>query len=280
VEPATPATEPLHVLYEAAGLAAYRLPAGLRTLYGGDLGFAGPTIYANFVSSLDGVAALDDAVPAGPLISGGSVVDRFVMGLLRACADAVLVGAGTLRAERDHVWTPGFIYPAAAADYRLLRRHLGRDGEPVLVVVSARGDIDPSAPSLELGAHVITTAAGAARLQGRLPGAVRVSALPGDGRLEPADVVGAVRAEGHSIVLTEGGPHLAGDLVAGGLVDELFLTLSPVLAGRDGRRRRMGLVEGAVLLPAISSTGSLMSARRAASHLFLRYDLRRWSSAP
>jgi riboflavin biosynthesis pyrimidine reductase len=270
---ATSGLEPLQRLHEAAGLPAYGLPTRLRTLYGGDLGFAAPRVYANFVSSLDGVVALDGDVPAGQVISGGSSADRFVMGLLRACADAVLVGAGTLRAEHDHLWTPEFIYPAAADDYAGLRRQLGRDVRPALILVSARGEIDPSAASLELGALVVTTAAGAARLRGRLPGAAEVCVLDGDGRLEPADVLGAVHARGHQVLLTEGGPHLLGDLAAAGHLDELFLTLSPVLAGRDGKRPRMGLVEGATLLPATPRWARLTSLRQAGSHLFLRYEL-------
>ena len=83
----------------------------------------------------------------------------------------------------------------------------------------------------------------------------------------------ALRSEfGVRSVLCEGGPRLFGSLVAAGLADELFLTLSPVLAGRD-LDPRLSLLEGAQLLPDRSVTGDLMSVRRHGSHLFLRYRL-------
>lgn len=92
----------LSVLYKESGLPGWGLPAGLAAAYGGDLGFAEPCTYANFVASLDGVTALGPEHPAsGSAISGREPADRFVMALLRACADAVLIGAGTLRATPD-----------------------------------------------------------------------------------------------------------------------------------------------------------------------------------
>jgi riboflavin biosynthesis pyrimidine reductase len=86
-------------------------------------------------------------------------------------------------------------------------------------------------------------------------------------------VVASLRADGYQSVLSEGGPHLFGDLVAAGLVDELFLTLSPVLSGRSDKH--FGLIEGVQLLPKVRAAAELLSARRHGSHLFLRYGLRR-----
>ena len=90
--------------------------------------------------------------------------------------------------------------------------------------------------------------------------------------LDARRVVEAIQAEGHKLILCEGGPHLIGDLLSAALVDELFLTLSPVLAGR-GQRHRRGLVEGAELLPFRPRWGTMLSLRRHESHLFLRYDI-------
>ena len=263
------------LLFEAAGLASQPLPSQLARLYPGRMGFAEPVLYANFVSSLDGVVALEQETASGAVISGRSESDRFLMGMLRAFSDAVLVGAGTVRAEAGHLWTPGFIYPPAAAAYAELRRQLGKPAEPRLVIVSASGEVEPHQRAIEAGALVLTSATGARRLADRVTGNAQVQALGASGELAIADVLGALRSAGFYTVLSEGGPHLIGNLLAGGHIDELFLTLSPVLAGRRRDLRRLGLVEGVALLPDDGWWGRLLSARRSGSHLFLRYDLRR-----
>lgn len=89
-----------------------------------------------------------------------------------------------------------------------------------------------------------------------------------------ADVLEAIKARGHTTVLTEGGPGLFGRLVGEGLLDELFLTVSPVLAGRTNGDRP-GVVSGLVLLPERAEWTHLLSARRRSSYLFLRYLVRR-----
>jgi riboflavin biosynthesis pyrimidine reductase len=88
-----------------------------------------------------------------------------------------------------------------------------------------------------------------------------------------ADVVARLQSEGHHVVLTEGGPTVIGSLLKEALLDELFLTLSPILAGRTEAGRRPGLVEGAEFLPSTSISGDLLSVRKHGSHLFLRYVL-------
>ncbi len=92
-------------------------------------------MYANFVSSIDGIVALEaGTAPSGGIISGRNEADRFVMGLLRAFADAVLVGAGTVRAEGGKaLWTTEYIFPAAAKAYADLRQVLRREKIPRLV---------------------------------------------------------------------------------------------------------------------------------------------------
>ena len=95
------------LLYEATEAALSELTAPLARLYGGGLGFAGPTVYTNFVASLDGSVALPEIPQSNKLISGGSEADHFVMGLLRAFADVVVVGSGTLReAHPPARWSP------------------------------------------------------------------------------------------------------------------------------------------------------------------------------
>jgi riboflavin biosynthesis pyrimidine reductase len=261
----------LTTLWERDGLPAYPLPAALAAAYGGTIGFASPSLYANFVTSLDGVVAADDAPPSA--ISGGAEADRAVMGLLRACAEAVVVGAGTLRAEPRHLWTPEHINPSLAPAYAELRRALGLPPTPRLVLLTRSGDVDGSLPAFEVGALVVTTEAGAAALRGKLPPASAVAAVSQQD-VGTAEVLGILHGEGHRVVLTEGGPTVLGQFLAAGVLDELFLTLSPRLAGRDGQtHRRLGLVEGHAFDPAAFPEGSLLSVKRNGSHLFLRYGL-------
>jgi riboflavin biosynthesis pyrimidine reductase len=262
--------EPLRVLLDGAG-AGGDLPAPLAALYGGGLTLRADAVYANFITSLDGVAALTAPRGAGRTLRGDADADadRFVMGLLRFLADALLIGAGTLRADRGHLWSAGYVDRARAAEYRALGR-----GEPRLVVVTASGDLDPGERALQAGALVLTTESGAARLRGRLPAACTVRAL-GSGRLSADAILAAIRAEGHRRVLTEGGPALLGRLAAERALDDLFLTLSPVLAGRRSGDGRTGLVDGVEFLPGDGRWTRLRSVRASGSHLFLRYAFSR-----
>ena len=97
-----------------------------------------PTIVANFVSTLDGVVALDRfGASGGREISGGFEPDRFMMGLLRATADAVLVGAGTVRASRTHGWSAADAHPASADAFAGWRRKLGLTASPTTIIATA-----------------------------------------------------------------------------------------------------------------------------------------------
>ena len=272
-QPVGSTTEPLEVLYEATGLPALPLPPALSKVYGGDLGFALPCVYGNFVASIDGVTALGPEHPSsGSAISGREPADRFVMGLLRACADAVLVGAGTLRATPRHQWTPEHVYPGLAAEFADLRCRLNRSPRPELVVVSARGDVPTEHPAIVTGALIMTTTDGARLLEGRLPLTSTVIPLGHGPSLRMADVLDAVASRGHRVVLTEGGPRVLGQLIADDLLDELFLTTSPLFAGR-GATSRPGLVDGIELLPDRAKWSDLIGVRRRGPYLFLRYRL-------
>jgi riboflavin biosynthesis pyrimidine reductase len=85
------------------------------------------------------------------------------------------------------------------------------------------------------------------------------------------EVVDAAEAAGARLVLTEGGPHLLGDLLAADRVDELFLTISPQLAGRGDGTSRLGLIEGTAFPSGATRWGRLRSVHRSHDHLFLRY---------
>ena len=224
-------------------------------------------LYSNFVSSIDGVVTLGSTPSAGSVISGRNQADRFLMGLLRACADAVLLGAGTLRATPGHHWTPQHIYPDAAPLFTELRKALGRKPNPRLVLFTSSGEIDVSHPAVIDGATVVTNARGADLLGDRLPESCDVLVA------DLTEAIVELRDRGFDVLLTEGGPHLMGELVTHGHLDEAFLTISPVLAGRDGHTR-LGMIAGAELLPGRRAWSELVSARRHEDFLFLRYKLR------
>jgi len=264
---------PFEVLFEADTLPDYTLPADLKHLYG-RLGFPDPVVYSNFVSSLDGVVTLGSKPSAGSVISGKYAADRFVMGLLRACADAVVIGAGTLRATPGHLWTPANVFPTLATEFTALRSSLGRSAEPALVLLTASGELDFAHPALAKGAIVITTSGGAKKVGDRLPPTCELVVMGKGGSLDLGKAIGELRNRGLDVLLCEGGPHVMGQLLEDGLLDEAFLTVSPVVAGR-GREPRLGMVEGIELLPANGAWSKLLSARRHGDYLFLRYGFRK-----
>lgn len=269
--------KPLEVLYEAADLPALDLPPALQELYGGSLGFDEPRVYANFVSTLDGVVAIPSLAQSNKLISAGSEGDRFIMGLLRALADVVLIGAGTLAGSPRGSWTPERAYPPATAAFAELRRRLGRSKAPELAILSGRGSIAVSHPALNAGALVLTSEPGAARLRRTLPAASTLVTLGEETAIDPRRVVEALHERGHRLILSEAGPHAFGALAAAGLVDELFLTLSPLLAGSAERTSRYALVEGVDLMP-LRVEGRLLGLRRQNEHVFLRHELNQLST--
>lgn len=256
---------PLETLFEDP-LAGGELPEPLASAYGGGLGLAEDVVYANFVSSLDGVVSMERRRGSGSAISGREPADRFLMGLLRTLADAILVGAGTVRSDGGQPWTAAWLSPAHADAFAALERP-----DPLLVVATRSGELDPAEPAFLAPTLVLTTAAGEARLRGRLPASARLRTLAA---LDAGAILEAIRAEGCRRVLTEGGPRMLTSLIAAGLVDELFLTLAPVLAGRNGGER-LGLLTGLELLPSTRRPARLLSVKSQGSLLFLRYLLQR-----
>jgi len=264
----------MEVLFEASNLVHFDVPPTIATEYGGAIGFELPCVFANFVSSLDGVGAIPDVERSSALISGGDPGDRFVMGLLRACADVVLIGAGTLRAHPASRWTPEQPAKDHADDLAELRRSLGLSPRPALAVVTASATFDLNHPGLAQGAIVITTGEGAARLRASgVPDRIDVITVGTDQAVAPREVIGQLRARGYRSILTEGGPTLFGELLGAGLVDELFVTISNRIAGRTADEPRPGIVENALFLPQNLKGAVLLSVRRSGSHLLLRYAL-------
>jgi len=275
------ALAPLQDLVDATTGEDLPLPCALARLYGPlrmPRQAARPHVIANFVASLDGVVSLGIPGKAGGgEISGFNPHDRMVMGVLRAAADAVVIGAGTLRASSaNHVWTADYVYPSLADAYQELRTALGKSEPPLNVVVTGSGDIDLERRLFRSGTVptlIVTTAAGARRLRDRdLPPSARVEVSALEAPLTAQMVLDAVdRTRKSALVLVEAGPRLMSDFFSERLLDELFLTLAPQVAGRDCGLERPGLVSGKLFAPDHPVWGTLVSLKRGGDHLFLRY---------
>lgn len=263
---------PFAVLAEDEDLPRWDVPAEIGRLYGGSLGFDEPCLVANFVQSLDGIVAVPGLPRSHAVLGDNSEADLFVLALLRACADVVLVGTGTLAASPKGTWRVDKAYPETADAFAALRAQRGRPEQPLVAVVTSGVSFDPSHRVLEGGAIVLTTEAAAPGLAEVVPDATEVVAVSGGASVDLPAAVAALHERGHSLIVSEAGPTLFGQLVAASLVDELFLTVSPVLAGH-ALADRLGLVEGVELLPERRVAGTLRSARANGSHLFLRYSL-------
>lgn len=260
----------LELLWEQDGLPQQRLPDELSARYAGSLGFGAPCVYANFVETVDGVVAIPGVNGSNALIADESDDDKFVMGLLRALADVVLIGSGTLRASPKGRWRPEGVYPAGSREFAELRAALGKPEHPAVAILTTGASLDVHHPVIA-DALVLTTASGAKVLDGLVPNVVAVN----DGALVDLPLaLESLRSRGHALVLAEAGPTTFSELVSLQLVDELFLTVSPVLAGRIASGRRLGLVEGIELLANVRVGLRLLSVRRAQEHLFLRYSFR------
>ena len=266
--------EPLELLAEAPGLPRWELPAELERLYAGGIGFEPPCLVANFIETLDGVVAIPDLPRSNSLIAAESEADRFVMGLLRACADVVLIGSGTMLASPAGRWRPDGVHPPSASLFAKLRAARGLAEAPRVAVVTAGGSFDASHPVVAAGALVLTTERAAPDLSASVPTSAEVVPVNDDEAVDAGAAVALLHARGYGVVLSEAGPTLTASLLASDVVDELFLTLSPLVAGR-ATSPRLGLVDGVELLPDVRVGGELRSVRRGGSHLLLRYALSR-----
>ena len=273
--------QPLEALYTDPRGPALPLPPELAALYG-QLEFpphpGQPYVIGNFVSSLDGVVALNTpgTKTGGGEISGFNEHDRMVMGLLRATADAVIVGAGTLRSVPNHRWTALYIYPPLVQVYQQLRANLGITEPPLNVIVTAQGAVNLALPVFQSGevpVLIVTTPSGAEQLRKQaIPSWVQVSVADGERAVSGGAVLEAIRQlRNCDLILTEGGPKLMSNFFAEHLLDELFLTLAPQVVGRDSTTERPGFVDGQRFAPEQPVWGTLVDLKRGGSHLFLRY---------
>lgn len=263
----------LKLLFQEDMPAPIELPELLREQYGGQLGLECPRLIANFVSTIDGVVAIPSLPQSNRLIADNDAGDRFVMALLRACADVIVIGSGTLRASPRSLWTPASAYPDAAVAFAELRRGLNRPALPDLAVITGSGQVDPAHPAFERASLVLTTDRGAAQLRGRLPASCAIASTGAGAAVDLKRAVALLHERGHELILSEAGPRIFASLIRTELVDELFLTVSPLLAGRGPTSTRTGLIDDLELLPDVRVATRLLDLRKGDEHLFFRYAL-------
>jgi 5-amino-6-(5-phosphoribosylamino)uracil reductase len=228
---------------------------------------ARPYTIVSCAVSLDGY--LDDTSPRRLVLSGPQDLDE--VDALRAAADAILVGAGTIRADNPRLLVRDKDRVAA-------REAAGRAPHPLRVTVTATGDLDPAARFFTgPGTPVVYAPAGAAaaarkNLAGR---AVVAQAGP---RLSLAGVLADLHTErGVRSVLVEGGAHILRDVLAGNLADELRLAIAPFFVGEAGAPR-FGLPARYPHTPARPAT--LLSARAVGNVVVHHYRLIQKASDP
>jgi riboflavin-specific deaminase-like protein len=182
-----------------------------------------PWVVTNFALTVDGQATIEGR--SGPI---GSATDTRVLQLLRTQVDAVMIGAGTMRTER---------YGRIVSDPELrgLRERVeGLAPDPLAVIVTGTMDLPWDAGLFESGFGRVLLLTASDEEPPRTKTSVRVGRHPAEG----VDLRGALermrRERGVRSLLCEGGPRLHANLVERGLVDELFVTTAPKLAGGTG----------------------------------------------
>lgn len=216
-----------------------------------------PWLRANMVSTLDGAAQHDGR--SHPISND---TDMRIFGTLRALADAVVVGAETVRQE-------GYRPARAREAFAERRAAAGQTVAPAIAVVSASLDLDFSLPLFTSPLVPTLVVTGAAAPTDRVAAAERAGAVvvvAGEGAVvEPERVAPALAERGLTRLLTEGGPRLLGQFVAAGALDELCLTVSPMLTAGDAQR----IAWGSAL--AVPERFVLASVLEEAGFLFTRY---------
>lgn len=281
IEPRGPGV-PFTPLFDEQPDSGRPLPKPFATLYSA-WSLPEPTdrsfIYSNFVMSHDGRVSFNEPGHIG----GGDVSrrdnhDRWLMGLLRARADAVLVGGSSIEAAGNHVWTSAAVFRDDADAFAALREQEGRAPAPLLVVLTRSGTVPEHAPSLDnpdLPVLIATTSDGAERARRTLGKRGWVRYLVTGAQLDLAEVTRVLRRD-YDVrhLLCEGGPQINGALIAAQLVDDAFVTLSPIVIGRDQQHERPSIVEGVAFGYAAPPQIRLLSMHRHGNYLYLhsRYE--------
>ncbi len=273
---------PFHLLFDddtADAASAASLPAAYQKIYGGDWQIptmeGRPYIFTNFAQSRDGrISYAEPGIASGGDVTGFNVHDRWLMGLLRARADAILMGDVTVTMEPEFTFCAESISPDDAAAFSALRRAEGRAPLPLVVILSFTGKInwhedcfqDPRTQIL-----LATTTAGAAAVtECNCAATVEVVALGEESVDLPRLVKLLYTDHGVRNLLCEGGSRVLANMLDAGLVDEEFVTFCPNFVGRTAERHRPSYTEGVAWTPADAPYSKPLALRRADDLLYLR----------
>ena len=185
-----------------------------------------PWLVVNMIASIDGATSV-----AGRSGGLGTPADRAAFTALRAVADVIVVGAGTVRAE-------GYGPPRTPETEQRRRLDRGQQRFPRLAIVSGRLDLDLSAPLFTEAVEppiIFTGSAASAALRDAASAVAEVHVV-GDAHVDLTAAVASLADHGARVALCEGGPVLNGQLLALGLIDEMCLSVSALLAGGDSAR--------------------------------------------
>jgi riboflavin biosynthesis pyrimidine reductase len=234
-----------------------------------------PYVYTNFVTGRDGrVSFAEPGKAGGGPVSGYNRHDIWGMALLRARADAVLIGASALHDAPRHRWTPPAIFPDDGDAWAWLREHEGRAPVPLHVIVTRSGNLDPRSVVLtgeDVPVLVVTTDDGAARARPVADTLPNVRVMTTGDALDYARLARHLHDEhGVATVLSEGGPNIYGGLLTAGVVDDEFITLSPIVVGGSDDQPRPSLIEGVAFSPDDPPRSRLLTLRRAGDFLFMQ----------
>jgi 5-amino-6-(5-phosphoribosylamino)uracil reductase len=272
---------PFISLFDDDATRGLALAPEFQAVYGGDWRIPPPHTdrpytFMNFATSRDGRVSFNlPGQSAGSDISDFNQHDQWLMGLLRARCDAVMMGDGTMRVVPDHLWTAEFIYPPDAAAFAALRQAEGRAPIPLQVFLTLNGDLPHESLVFDQSDfHIIlaTTSQGAQTAQPFKDRAARVDILDlGDGVVDLSRLASILLHDyGVQSLLVEGGPRVYASLLAEGLVDDEFVTLCPIMVGMAAGAGRPSLIEGVAFTPENAPRSRLLSLRRKGNHLFLR----------
>ncbi|MBX3002268.1 MAG: RibD family protein [Caldilineaceae bacterium] len=271
---------PFQLLFAMESAQEPSLPSSYRAIYPGDWqppAVEGrPYVYTNFAQSRDGRISFNEPnMRDASHVTKAAPHDRWLMGLLRTRAHAIMVGDTTINLESGHLFSPDFICPFDGDALNDLRHSEGYSAQMLLVILSYKGEINFDEACFQrpdLHRIVIaTTTEGAARIKDvRRPAAIDVLDL-GERSADLHRLMQILYGDyGVRNLLCEGGARVFAGMLDAGLVDEEFVTWCPTFVGRNEEHPRPSYTEGVAWLPHTAPYSQPLTLHRADDYLYMR----------